>query len=222
MRRVEGINIAANLGNRESERKASRLSGRPRSERSRLSILREAYELLKHTGVQAISTHQISQAAGVSTATIYRWWQTKEALLLDAYLHHLDEEAPLTGRGSPLKRLRKHLIRLSQIFEGDHGRISIRLLMAIQEDQVLRDAFFDRVYLPRLRQTESVIQEAIEIGELPRKINIQLFMDMIMGPMIMQLLLRHQSIGKFDLNEAFNYAISGAIAMAKIKPRPRE
>ena len=56
--------------------------GRPRSERARKAILEAAAELLLGRDVTAISMDAVAERAGVSKATIYRWWPTKEALAL--------------------------------------------------------------------------------------------------------------------------------------------
>ena len=46
-----------------------------------------AAELLLARGLGAVSMDAVAEQAGVSKATIYRWWPTKETLALDA-LHH--------------------------------------------------------------------------------------------------------------------------------------
>ena len=58
--------------------------GRPRSEKARLAILEAAAELLLARGLSAVSMDAVAERAGVSKATIYRWWPTKETLALDA------------------------------------------------------------------------------------------------------------------------------------------
>ena len=58
--------------------------GRPRSEKARLAILEAATELLLVQGLSAVSMDAVAERAGVSKATIYRWWPTKETLALDA------------------------------------------------------------------------------------------------------------------------------------------
>src|ERR1039458_10796037 len=57
--------------------------GRPRSERARKAILEAAAELLLARGLSAVSMDAVAEQAGVSKATIYRWWPTKETLALD-------------------------------------------------------------------------------------------------------------------------------------------
>src|ERR1019366_1796448 len=58
--------------------------GRPRSEKARQAILEAAAELLLARGLSAVSMDAVAEQAGVSKATIYRWWPTKETLALDA------------------------------------------------------------------------------------------------------------------------------------------
>jgi AcrR family transcriptional regulator len=58
--------------------------GRPRSEKARLAILEAGAELLLARGLSAVSMDAVAERAGVSKATIYRWWPTKETLALDA------------------------------------------------------------------------------------------------------------------------------------------
>ena len=57
--------------------------GRPRSEKARHAILEAAAELLLSRGLGAVSMDAVAETAGVSKATIYRWWPSKEMLALD-------------------------------------------------------------------------------------------------------------------------------------------
>jgi AcrR family transcriptional regulator len=58
--------------------------GRPRSEKAHQAILKAAADLLLARGLGAVSMDAVAEAAGVSKATICRWWPTKETLALDA------------------------------------------------------------------------------------------------------------------------------------------
>ena len=57
--------------------------GRPRSEKAKQAILTAASELLLEQGLHAMSMDDVAERAGVSKATIYRWWASKELLALD-------------------------------------------------------------------------------------------------------------------------------------------
>ncbi len=192
-----------------------RSAGRPRCEAARTAVLDAGYKLLSKASVQAISVQEIAAEAGVSTATLYRWWPTKEAVLLDSYTNRVDDTALLHADGSPLHRLRKHLMNVAQMFKGEEGRVSLRLLMAIQEDQILRGAFFERIYRPKVDRCLAVMREAVEQGELPRGTDLRLFLDSVFGVLLTNLILKHEDVDNALIGKAFDFAVAGAQAKAR-------
>ena len=66
------------------ENGAGRSGGRPRSERSKTAILAAVRKLLLKDGYSNLTIEAVAQEAGVSKATIYRWWKTKGELVLEA------------------------------------------------------------------------------------------------------------------------------------------
>jgi AcrR family transcriptional regulator len=66
--------------------------------------------MLKNQGLAAISTPALAAEAGVSTSTLYRWWPTKEAIALDAFLEVVETQLPFDPKiSSPLERIRDHI-----------------------------------------------------------------------------------------------------------------
>src|SRR5688500_13972105 len=63
-----------------------------RNEATRQAILDAAIDLVVTTGFAALSVEAIAKRAGVGKQTIYRWWPSKGAVLLDAFLAHRVEE----------------------------------------------------------------------------------------------------------------------------------
>ncbi|WP_017238969.1 TetR/AcrR family transcriptional regulator [Streptomyces sp. SS] len=57
-----------------------------RSERSRRAIFDAALALVSETGYAKTTIEGIAARAGVGKQTIYRWWPSKAAVLLDAFL----------------------------------------------------------------------------------------------------------------------------------------
>ncbi|MFD3570518.1 TetR/AcrR family transcriptional regulator, partial [Streptomyces sp. NPDC058667] len=57
-----------------------------RSERSRRAIFDAALALVTETGYAKTTIEGIAARAGVGKQTIYRWWPSKAAVLLDAFL----------------------------------------------------------------------------------------------------------------------------------------
>jgi AcrR family transcriptional regulator len=163
----------------------------PRSQVARKAILKAAYHLLKDQEHEGVSTSQLASNAGVSTATLYRWWPTKEAVLLEAFFEAAGEMLPFRQDKSPLARLRKHVVEAARFLKSEHGRAMARLIMAIQEDDELRRGFLQIYYLPRRAAAHAVIQEAIQAGELPSDTDPEILIDALYGPLYARLLLGH-------------------------------
>ncbi len=164
-------------------------TGRPRSEKTRKAILKAAFHLLKREGFDGVSTQQIAIEAGVSTATLYRWWDNKQAILLDAYLETTRDLLPSRKTGSPLARLRTYTLRIAQFLQNENGRVFLRLLLAIQDDPALRKGFYQDVFLPRRAEGCTVVQKAIDAGELPETVAPDFIINLLIGPQVLRALL---------------------------------
>src|SRR5260370_1793756 len=83
--------------------------GRPRREQARQEILETAYKLLRDKGFKAVGSHEIAQVAGVSSATLYRWWKSKEEILFDACFEHMKPVLAIPETASALTRLPRYV-----------------------------------------------------------------------------------------------------------------
>jgi AcrR family transcriptional regulator len=191
-----------------------KVSGRPRSDVSRASILDTAYTFLQNEPVSSISPLHIAQKAGVSTATVYRWWPTKEALLFDAFLNRQAKERPVSFEGSPLERLRHHFVQSGRFMMSKDGIVVARLLAAIQDDSALREEFLERVHSPGNKEMRAAVKDAIREGQLPPKTNINDFLDMIAGPLITRLLIRHEPIRESFVISVFDHVVASTRILA--------
>jgi AcrR family transcriptional regulator len=196
-----------------------RKTGRPRSEKTRKAILNAAFALLKKQGVDDVSMQQIAAQAGVSTATLYRWWDNKHAILLEAYLEKSRELLPYGRSGSPLVRLRKFCLRLIDYLKSENGKVFLRLMLAIQDDPVLRMAFYEKVYQPRRGEGRAVIQEAIAAGELPGTVNPDYLINLLIGPLILPALLG-QEINSKSVEAIFDFIVNAYSAKNIRTERP--
>jgi AcrR family transcriptional regulator len=195
-----------------AENRPKRSAGRPRSEASRTAILDAAYSFLRRKPIAEISTIHIARKAGVSTATVYRWWPTKEALLLDACLNKADHELVLKREGTPLERFKEYILQVGRTFTGENGIVVARLLAAIQDNPTLRKEFLERVYLPRDKEMRTVVKEAIKLRQLPVAMEVSVFLDSIIGPLLARLLIRHEQIDEAFVISVFDGVVAGAIA----------
>src|SRR5260370_34036052 len=95
---------------RKSRNPKPRPRGRPRSDASKQAVLRAAYRLLKKRGIAPVSAQELATQAGVRTATLYRWWKSKEAVMLDAFLARVQPALAPPLEGSPVERLHHSVV----------------------------------------------------------------------------------------------------------------
>lgn len=106
----------------EGAAKAARESrrGRPRSEAAHRAVLEAVAELLDARGCsyEELTIERIAAEAGVGKQTIYRWWQNKAAVVLEALLagHLKLDFAPVPNTGD----LRADLLDWIQMSEAKH------------------------------------------------------------------------------------------------------
>jgi AcrR family transcriptional regulator len=182
--------------------------GRPRSEQARQEILEAAYKLLRDKGFNAVGSHEIAQAAGVSSATLYRWWMSREEILLDACFEHMRPILAIPETGSALTRLRRYVLRASEFLASEEGTVLARVFTGIHEDQRLRRMFLER-YVDQRRQIQrGIIEDAIAFGELKPTTDPDLLIDLLSGPLFFRWLQGHAPLDKAFAKSIFDKVIA--------------
>jgi AcrR family transcriptional regulator len=189
-------------------RVARRPAGRPRSEQAQRDILEAAYKLLKAKGFQAVGSHEIAQAAGVSSATLYRWWNSKEEIMFDACFEHMKPVLAVSGSGSALARLRRYVLYVADFLASDDGVVMARLFTGIHDDKRLRRMFFERYVIPRRQMQRGFIEEAIASGQLQRGIDTELLIDALNGPLFFRWLQGHAPLDRRFAERNFEKVVS--------------
>jgi len=175
---------------------SKRSPGRPRSEGAKQAILEAAYTLLKKGGIASVSADELARAAGVSKATLYRWWKTKEAILLDAFFEKLKPVLPYEADSSPLEALRSNVIRGASWLLSEDGRIAVRLISEVYEDPKLHRLFLEHFYLPRRAMQLQLVKAAIDAGELRKDTDPEVLIDALQGPLYFRFLIGHAPLDK--------------------------
>jgi len=189
----------------------ARSPGRPRSEKARRAVLEAAYRLLMERPLDKISTLEIACRAGVSTATLYRWWESKETVLLDAFYEATGRHLPFREDiASPLARLNAHARQGARYLLSDDGRIMAKLIMAVQDNEALRRRFLERFYEPRRRAARQVVLDAVAAGELPPETDPEVLIDAIYGPLYFRLFFGHRKLDVSFSQRIFDLAVAGA------------
>lgn len=138
----------------------ARSSGRPRSETVRRDILAAAIDLLKEESLQAITIEAIARRAGVSKATIYRWWSSKAQVVIEAFMEHHIVRTPMQHDLHPVTAIVHHWRSLAEHYSGWAGRVVAQILGEGQGNpEVLRE-FRQTFYNNRAGVVSEVFEQA--------------------------------------------------------------
>ncbi|MDB5618071.1 TetR/AcrR family transcriptional regulator [Tardiphaga sp.] len=164
--------------------------GRPRSAETEQAILESAYAIMAAQGLAAASIDAIARDCGVSKMTIYKWWPSREALLIDAFLRQASSILPLPETGDPLTRLRKHAAAYVRALNGDFGKVQLAVISECIAGTGSAKIFSDRylamrrdvaVQIIRLGQQDNSIKASDPAGDLYDRIYGTLFYQYVFG-----------------------------------------
>jgi AcrR family transcriptional regulator len=155
-----------------------------RSERSRRAILTAALDLVEEVGYARTSVEGIAARAGVGKQTIYRWWPSKGAVLLDALLKLSEDEEgvealPDTGDlAADLKVVLRATV--DELRDPRYDAPMRALATEILHDPALHAQWSERIERPLTRIREERLRNA---DELPDDLDLALAIDLIWGPL---------------------------------------
>lgn len=168
---------------------APRGPGGRRRDASRDDALRTvALELLAEIGYDALTMDAVAERAHAGKGTIYRRWQGKAELVVDA-LDHAKPPLVEIDTGS----LRGDLYRLAAAATDTDGELDmlvmIGLVSALPRDPELRTAFREQLIAPRMEAVRAIFERAAARGEIPPVHNIDMLISLMPALMVHHVLL---------------------------------
>ncbi len=164
---------------------------RTRDEAARRRVLSAARELVSALGPRAVTIDEIAAAAGVGKQTIYRWWPSKSAVVMDALIELTDPE-PVDMPGSARDAIRLQMRRVAEMFASRQGQLIKELVADAQGDPDLAEDFRNRFFAHRRARGAATIVRGIETGELRADLNVEDALDVLFGPLWLRLLVGHR------------------------------
>ncbi|MFE4777805.1 TetR/AcrR family transcriptional regulator [Streptomyces sp. NPDC056713] len=166
-------------------------TGRRRNEAARRAILDAAVRLLAGADGAPVTVETIAREAGVGKQTLYRWWPSKGAVLLDALTDRAEQDVPAPDTGSLRDDLRAVV---AATFEGASAPPTAPALRTLAReaarDPHLADLMREFTGARRAALRE-VLERGRERGELPKGRDLDLMVDQVYGVFWYRFLLGH-------------------------------
>ncbi|MFF9648842.1 TetR/AcrR family transcriptional regulator [Streptomyces sp. NPDC014622] len=205
-----------------------------RSERSRRAIHDAALALVGEVGYRATTIEAIAARAGVGKQTIYRWWPSKAAVLLEAFValgersgrrgeghgegHGSDGSDEAGGAGeqgfpdtgdlaADLKTVMRATVDelTDPAFEAPTRALAAEGIV----DPELGAAFVQKLLEPGLRLYEARLRAAQEAGRVRADADPRIALELLVGPLTHRWLLRTRPLTHAYVDAVVDHALRG-------------
>jgi AcrR family transcriptional regulator len=154
----------------------------------------------------------VAERAGVSKATIYRWWPSKERLTLEALMEWASAGSPPRDTGS----LRGDLLALispwvQDIGRREFGRVIAALISEAQSDPSFAADYHRHYFEPRREPMQAAFARAIERGEARADLDIDVALDLVYGSLYHRLLQGYAPLTEGFAQQAVDLALNGIL-----------
>ncbi|GAA2125160.1 TetR/AcrR family transcriptional regulator [Actinomadura napierensis] len=188
-----------------------------RNPQTTAAILEAALAMARESGLAKVSIEGIAARAGVGKRTIYRWWPSKGAVVLDAWAQRLEDRLfkhLQSAQSDDFEADLKQMVKDSWLGAiGDSRPVLAWLIGEAQHDPNLANELRDRLIGPTRDRVAVRIRRAQDEGQVAPDIDPYRAIDLIYAQLYYRLLV---SPGPHD--EAFTESVAD-LALRGLRPR---
>jgi AcrR family transcriptional regulator len=189
-------------------------AGRKRSETSRQAILQAAFALMEEVGFDRMSIEGVAARAGVGKTTIYRWWESRGVLAVEAFLTTVEPAIAFHSSKSARDDMIAQMLALAELYRGPTGRFVREMIGSSQSDPAMRTAFHDLFLAPRRERAREVFRRGQAAGEFRADADADAAIDALYSPIYYRLLASDGPIGEVEVRQIAALVMDGLNASA--------
>ena len=181
-----------------------------RSARIRTAVLETTMNMLREQGsAEELHVAEVAARVGVPESTIYRHWKSREELLVETVMSHMQETIPLPDTGSFRTDLLMFLRESAEFLESPEGRLLTRSMFATMkhEDSKVRQVY----WMTRFSHTGTMIQRAIERREIAPEVNPNVVMTALTGALYVRMLVLDAPLDELFLEQLAQMVLEGVM-----------
>ena len=183
-----------------------------RGRRVRAAVLAAALAELAEVGHSALTIDNVARRAGVHKTTIYRRWQDRDRLLLDAVIEQVAVEVPVPDTDAIETDLREHARSLIQWLTSPAGQAVVAAAFSDLARTPQLAGLKRRFFEDRFRRIEPVVTRAIARGELPPGTEATQLVKAVIAPIYLRMLITAEPLDEAAADQAVQVALTAARA----------
>jgi AcrR family transcriptional regulator len=181
-----------------------------RSERARQAILEAALELCQEHTYGGLTMEGIAKRAGVGKQTIYRWWPSKAAILLEALQGRSGNTLNFPDTGDLRADLRSQMTQVVATFTDPmFAAYSKGLIAAAQSDPDIANAVVTSIIKPRVDLCIDRLTSAQKAGDLRDDVDLPALVELLYAPLYYRLLLHTRPVSEDQVDTILDLTIAG-------------
>jgi AcrR family transcriptional regulator len=181
-----------------------------RNARSRQAILRAAYELCSERSYERTSIEAIAARAGVGKQTIYRWWPSKGAVIMEALNEVVGAASDFPETDDLIADLCTQMTAVSKLLSSpDFGPVYTGVIGAAQSDPAVAEALARDIITPRVIACRTRLERAREQGQLNPDVDLDTAVELLYGPIYHRLLLHTHPLDADQVMSVLETAFRG-------------
>jgi AcrR family transcriptional regulator len=195
--------------------------GRRRSARAHEAIIQATQELLVERGYRELTIEGVAARAGVGKQTIYRWWRSRAALVLEAYLAGSEPVSLPADSGSTREDVRALVLWLADVLSLPIGRPVVAGLIAdLQHDPDLAEGFRGDVVPARRQAMLAALERGRDRGEIRADADLAVAVDALHGAVFYRLLLSGEPLDEEFAERLADQVLEGLASSRGTSPHP--
>jgi AcrR family transcriptional regulator len=179
-----------------------------RSTRIRAAVMATTMEMLREQGsAEEFHVAEVAARVGVPESTIYRHWKSREELLIETVMAHMQASVPLPDTGAFRSDLAAFLQDSATFLQSPEGKLLTRSMFATMkhEESRIRQMY----WMTRFSHTGAMIQQAQERGEIAPQIDPQVVMTLLTGALYVRMLVLDAPLDEAFLDQVASIVLDG-------------
>lgn len=166
--------------------------GRPRDPHLEDRVYDAALEVYWEKGWSGFTLDAVARRASVGRAALYRRWESKGALVVDA----LEARSPLAtpiDLGTLRADLTELAVQLLQGYGGTAGLVSLRVALDARVHPDLLGRMMETLNKSRLVAARLIVHRAQSRGELPESADTTRILELVTGAVLSHVIFSHRT-----------------------------
>ncbi|MGI5490868.1 TetR/AcrR family transcriptional regulator [Microtetraspora malaysiensis] len=185
-----------------------------RSEAARQAVLEAALALCKEDGYPRLTIEGIAARSGVSKKTIYRWWPSKGAVLLEAVIEEAADTAGHPDTGNLVEDVIAQLKAVIALLTPHQTSALTGIIAEALRDDDLAANLREQLIMPNIGLFDERMRSAQRRGEIPEGADLKLLNDLLHGTLYHRLVFHLGMPDDDELRERIEVVLVGLNARA--------